>query len=484
MTEEQGTILIIDDRDDLMEFCQRVLSESFRFRHVSNARDAEPFLREGGIAAALVDRDFSKGDRAKLLGPASDIRNEGLHIVRWLRREFPALPVLMVTGFREQGPALETAEMGVDFLAWEDVIEDPDILRARLTRALETPEMRAGAILSSARELGVVAESASMVKVVEALGRAIPTGKPILLLGETGVGKDFLAFVVHALTGDSMRPFVTVDVGAITPSLVPDELFGHKRGAFTTAHEATPGKMRFASGGTLFINEIGDLTPESQVQFRSAVERSEVVPVGGVESYPVDFRLITATNRDLGAMVERGEFRLDLYHRLAWHTIVVPPLRERREDIPALIRVFLRAAGQGTASGTMGIVKEAVDYLCGLPWPGNVRELQAVVAHAGAVARHIITLADVREAASRIERLGPAVGDAHGADPTRCEQVVFGDLTYEQVTERYFHFLYRTTHGNLRRLGELASIAKSTVYAWRDKYATRPGESGDTPETS
>lgn len=472
-----ATILIIDDREDLAGFCRRLLGESLSFVHVTNAADAAPVLQAGGIAAVLVDRDFSRADRAKLLGPVEDVRNEGLRIVHWLRRDFPQLPVLMVTGYRDPAPALETAALGVDFLAWEDVIQDPDILRARLRRALETPEVRAGALLSRFRERGGVAESSAMLQVVEAVARAIPTRAPILLQGETGTGKDFLAFIIHALSGDSGRPFVPVVATALSPNLIEEELFGHKRGAFTGAQEASIGKLRHAHGGTLFLNEVGTLPLESQAKFLGAVEQRAVVPVGDVQSYPADFRLITATNRNLRALVESGEFRRDLYHRLAWHTVEIPPLRDRREDIPELVRLFLRDSGQGTATGIVGIAREAVDYLCDLAWPGNVRQLQSVITEASSVALHVITLADVLEALRRSGEGGVAPGAAAqtaGATPAgdraACERVVFGSLTYEQLIERYYRYLLGCARGSHPRLAELAGISKSTAYDWRDRY--------------
>lgn len=480
-----ATILIIDDREDLAGFCRRLLGESLCFVHVTNATDAGPVLQAGGIAAVLVDRDFSRADHAKLLGPAADVRNEGLRIVRWLRRDFPHLPVLMVTGYRDPAPALETAALGVDFLAWEDVIQDPDILRARLQRALETPEMRAGVILSRFREHGGVAESAVMLQVVEAVARAIPTRAPILLQGETGTGKDFLAFIIHALSGDSGRPFVPVVATALSPNLIEEELFGHKRGAFTSAHEASIGKLRHAHGGTLFLNEVGTLTLESQVKFLGAVEQREVVPVGDVHSYPADFRLITATNRNLRALVESGEFRRDLFHRLAWHTVELPPLRDRREDIPELIRLFLRDSGQGTAAGIIGIAREAVDYLCDLPWPGNVRQLQSVITEASTVALHVITLADVLAVLKRSGETGaaassppPPAAEPPNSDRQACERVAFGTLTHEQLTERYYRYLLGRARGSHPRLAELAGISKSTAYDWRDRFG------GQEPQAS
>lgn len=476
----EQTILVIDDREDLTRFCERILGGTYRFHHVTNAPDAEPFLAERRISGVLVDRDFSKADSAKLIGPPADVRNEGLHILRWLRERHPDLPMLMVTGYREQGPAIEAAELGADFLAWQDIVEDPGILRARLQRALAVGGAQVEVVLGRFREQGVVGESPELARVLMALTRATSTKRPILLLGETGTGKDTLAFAIHALSGDSTRPFVSVNVAALNPALIESELFGHARGAFTGAHRAAMGKLRFAHGGTLFLNEVGDLSREVQAKFLVALESSEVVPLGEVGSYPAEFRLITATSRDLRVMVEQGEFRRDLFHRLAWHTIEIPPLRARRSDIPPLVRSFLREAGQGTVEGVVGITQEAIDYLCELPWPGNVRELRAVVEAACAVAQYIVTLADVREVARVTEPVAARPPASAGATPVHAygpgenpeidAERLFGRLSYRELTRCYYAYLLKKTGGSVPEVARLAGISRSTAYDWRDRF--------------
>ena len=371
-------ILIIDDREDLVRFCERSLGDACEFRHVTGARAAEPILRDEPVAGVLLDRDFSHADPAGLLGPPEEVRDEGLHILRWLRREHPRLPVLMVTGFRE----LQTAHPG----------GGPGHRLPRLGGRHRRPGDPQGAAAPGARvERGAPGERCSRASASwaswssrprspapsAALHQAMPGRAPILLLGETGTGKDALAYAVHALSGDPLRPYVSVNVASLNPGLIESELFGHARGAFTGADRASVGKLRFAHGGTLFLNEVGDLTSEVQAKLLTAVERNEVVPVGEVQSLPAEFRLITATSRDLRALVEGGQFRRDLFHRIAWHMIEIPPLRERREDIPALVHSFLRDIAPYREGMVFGIAREALEYLVGLPWAGNVRELRA-----------------------------------------------------------------------------------------------------------
>ncbi len=488
--ESRPRVLIIDDREDLLRFCTRSLGTSCEFARVSSAREAEAFLAAPpGAEAILLDRDFSRADPATLVGPVEDVRNEGLHILRWLRTAYPQIPVLMVTGHRDQHTAMEATDLGADFLAWQDLVEQPHILKARLERTLELQGGRPEGILLRFREMGMAAESASFCRTLVTLHQASAGSAPILLLGETGTGKDTLAFAVHTLSRDSSRPYVSVNVAALNPNLIESELFGHAKGAYTGAGRGGVGKLRYADSGTLFLNEVAELPVDLQAKLLTVLERNEVVPVGEVNSYPARFRLICATSRDIGRLVSEGRFRRDLYHRIAWHTITIPPLRERREDIPALVRTFLRESGQGREGDVLGIAREALEHLCGLPWEGNVRELRATLEAASATARAVITLQDVREVVRRSSALpppGPLRVDSPeaGAGPRGVpgaaawapdlaggpDAAVFGELTYRDVTERYYRYLLRVCGGRLSEVARRAGIAKATAYEWKNRF--------------
>lgn len=507
-TETKPMVLVIDDREDIVRFCARSLGDTYGFLHVTSAREAGEVLRGHSVAAILLDRDFSRADPDGLLGPSGDVRNEGLHILRWLHAAHPAIPVLMVTALRELQTALQATELGADFLAWEDVAADPGMLAARLHAAIEVRSEDEN-VLARFRALGIVVESPAFARALVALHRALPGRAPILLLGETGTGKDSLASAVHALSGDPLRPFVGVNVASLNSNLIESELFGHARGAFTGADRASIGKLRFAHGGTLFLNEVGDLPPETQVKLLTVLERNEVVPVGEVKSYPADFRLVTATSRDLRALVESGRFRHDLFHRVAWHTIEIPPLRARREDVPALVRSFLMSCAPHRQGVVFGIAREALEYLEGLPWPGNVRELRGVIEAACAGARHMVTLGDVVEvirrhtqlfaangtgadalrAGASLERIPPAprpTAEPHvtAHDLAGCEEIVFGRLTLRDLHAAYYRHLLRKAGGRLAEVARRAGISKATAYVWRARYgghgeAEPPGDETD-----
>ncbi len=477
---ERPRILIVDDRTDLAEFCARFLADAFDFDHVLSGAEALARLETDTIAGVLLDRDFSHLAPDHLLGPVEDVRNEGLTILRAMRARHAQLPIVMVTGLRELSAALAATDYRADFLAWEDVAGNPTVLRARLTRAVEAARGEGEEICAAFRGVGIAAHSPAMRETLAVAGMALPGHAPILLLGETGTGKDTLAYALHALTGDPLRPFVSVNVAALNPALIESELFGHARGAFTGADRATLGKIRHADGGTLFLNEVGELSGELQAKLLTVLERHEVVPVGEVRSYRAEFRLMTATSRD---------------HRIAWHTIDIPPLRARREDIPDLVGTFLQSSTALRDGLVFGIAREAVEYLSGLAWPGNVRQLRGVIEAASARALSMLTIADVRDVVRRQEELG--VGTAGSAPPAQAtptdredaiaaacratatgdglraaaERQVFDQVTYRELTGAYFAYLMRRHDGRLPEIARAAGIAKATAYEWRDRYA-------------
>ncbi len=481
------TVLVIDDRRDIFLFCERHLGDTYSFRLCPSGRKALAELPAGRPAAVLLDRDFSQAAPADLLGPRDDVRNEGLHILRALRHLQPLLPVIMVTGQRDLATAIAAADLGAQFLAWEDVEAQPDQLARRLEQALDDCTANSDGVVAPFRRLGIVAESPAFVRALCALSKALPGRAPILLLGSTGSGKDTLAYAAHSLSGDPARPFIAVNVAALNPNLIESELFGHAKGAFTSAVQAHTGKLRAAHGGTLFLNEVGDLPLEIQAKLLTVLERQEVVPVGEVRSYPAECRLICATSRDLRRLVETGMFRLDLLHRLAWHTIELPPLGKRPEDIPALANAFLRATPVGRSGEVLGFTREAMEYLATLPWTGNVRELRGAIEAASALARHTVTVADVREVVRRLERLtapDQKHHDAHvggGGELTASEQerrkaedFVFGGRTHEDLLSAYYFYLKKVSGGRLAEAARIAGIAKATIYEWRKRFETGP----------
>ena len=222
---------------------------------------------------------------------------------------------------------------------------------------------------------GMVGESPGLRRVCELVGRAALSDCTVLIQGESGTGKEMVAHAIHRASPRAARPFVPVDCGAINPNLIESELFGHMKGAFTGAHEATPGLLRAAGGGTAFLDEVAEIPLLCQAKLLRSLQERVILPVGGTRTEKLEARIVAATNRDLAELVERAEFRNDLYYRLHVVVIDLPALRERREDIPLLARYFLAVFNDGV-SMKKGFAKGVIEALCAYDWPGNIRELQ------------------------------------------------------------------------------------------------------------
>ncbi|MEM6790385.1 MAG: sigma 54-interacting transcriptional regulator [Myxococcota bacterium] len=300
----------------------------------------------------------------------------------------------------------------------------------------------------------MVGETAAMRRLMAQITKAAPSGVPTLLTGESGTGKEVVARVVHALGERPEGPFVTVDCGAFAPNLVASELFGHERGAFTGADRRHVGAFERADGGVLFLDEIGELPIELQPQLLGVLERQRFRRLGGQEEVSVDVRVVSATNRDLRQEVNQGRFRLDLYYRLAVVELRLPPLRERPEDIPALVEHFVRECGHA------GPVEDVIDgemmrVLLKHPWPGNVRELRNWVE---------ATMAMGEASELRAGRLGPEESAAPEAVSPRLLGLPYKEaraMVLEAFEQRYLEHLIQNSEGNVSRAARDARMDRS-----------------------
>jgi transcriptional regulator with GAF, ATPase, and Fis domain len=261
--------------------------------------------------------------------------------------------------------------------------------------------------------LALVGHSPAIIDVMKTLARVAPSQATVLVLGETGTGKELVARTIHGYSERSSRRFVAVNCSALAEGLLESELFGHVKGAFTGAATSRPGLFREADKGTLFLDEIGDISPGLQARLLRALQEHEIVPVGSEAPVKVDVRVVAATHRDLPELVRQGRFREDLYYRLDVVTLKLPPLRERRQDIPLLIDHFLRTLSARHGRGPVAVDPEAQRRLLGYDWPGNIRELQNVLERAVLLAEqgvigpeHLAT--SVRQSTALPETSGPA----------------------------------------------------------------------------
>jgi two-component system response regulator AtoC len=381
-------------------------------------------LHDGGASALAAFE--SRGTDVVLTDLAMPVM-DGMALLERLRAQDPGVPVIMLTAHGSERVAVAAIKAGAyDYLPKPF---DPDELVLAVTRALETRALRRqNAILRTETALGrtIVAESAAMQRVLETVARVAPKDVTVLLTGESGSGKDVIATAIHAHSRRSDKPFVRFNAAAIPVELAEAELFGHAKGAFTGAHAAHGGYFRQAHGGTLFIDEIGELPIGAQAKILRAMQSGEVQPVGG-RPENVDVRLVAATNRDLAGEAKAGRFREDLYYRLNVLPIRVPPLRERPEEIEPLIETFVRQYAERYGMGAVEIDPAFVDAARSHAWPGNVRELENTVARLLALAPdERLTLALWRSAAEprASARVGVA-GDPGPSHPLRARVEAF-----------------------------------------------------------
>jgi DNA-binding NtrC family response regulator len=362
----QERVLVIDDEESIRTVCRQLL-ESAGYS-ISTAQDGEQALekiRQESFDVALLD----------LRMPGLP----GLEVLKRLKQESPNTAVIIITGFATIDSAVETIKSGAyDYLPKpftpKVLVSLVERAAAAARRALEntciSQELRRK-MLSQV----LIGRSEAMSQVLRLIQKAAPVDSTVLITGETGVGKEVVARAIHSLSNRSDKRFVTVDCGTLVESLFESELFGHVKGAFSGAIENTIGKIELAEGGTLFLDEIANISINMQARLLRAVQEREISRVGSTNRKKIDVRIISATNRDLQQALREGKFREDLYYRLNVVHISVPPLRERLEDIPALVEYYLKKLAAEKRRPMIAVSDEAMRFLKRRDWPGNVREL-------------------------------------------------------------------------------------------------------------
>jgi len=359
------TILIVDDEASARYGMRRALEDHFRIVEAGSAREARETVARERPDLILLD----------LIMPEED----GNAFLRWLRESGDETPVLIVS-------ALDTARTAVEALrngASDYIVKGFDIeeLRKRVANLVQLAELGAEnerlrrELVADGQFGRMLGGSAAMRRVFEMAERVAPTDATVLILGESGTGKDLLAQEIHARSPRAEKQFVAVNCAALPENLIESELFGYERGAFTGAAQQRKGKFELASGGTLFLDEIGDMNPVTQAKVLRALENRKIERLGGSQSIDVDVRVISATHRDLPAEISAGRFREDLYYRLRVVTLEIPALRAHKEDLPMLADAFVsQLAARHERKARMS--REAMELLRRYDWPGNVRELR------------------------------------------------------------------------------------------------------------
>lgn len=462
--------------------------------------DDEPELREG-LRLALQSKGFDTdeaADGASALQKATTSPYDlilldvlmplktGLEVLEQIKTDNPKAFIVLITAHANVKDAVSAMQMGAF-----DYIEKPlkkDRLFELIEEALQARDLRERASLSSPKESSpqspgaspdFVGESKSMLKIFELINRVSNVNTTVLIRGENGTGKELVARAIHAQSSRRSKPFVAINCGAIPENLMESEFFGHEKGAFTGADQRKIGKFQFASGGTLFLDEVAELPLNMQVKLLRVLQEKRINPVGSNRDFPVDVRIIAATNRDLEAMMKENLFRNDLFYRLNVMPVFLPPLRERVEDIPALVRHFVRSFNKKHGRQIEDLSVEALNHLKEYPWPGNIRELENAIEHSF-----------VMESTSQIQ--DPSLPDhiretildkAEGWNLPFDSEKSLSALDFRSAKENFekeFIILaLKQNNGRINQTCEKAGIPKNTLLRKIQKYGIQASEYGN-----
>jgi two-component system NtrC family response regulator len=450
------TILVVDDEANYLTVMEALLGEAgYETLTAASGADALRLATHADLDLVLTDMKMPKMN--------------GIELLSELKRLYPDLPVIIMTAFGTVEKAVEAMKKGAfDYIL--KPFKNEEIL-VTITKALEHRHLLLQNRLL-VQDLGkqyglpnILGESKAIQEILALVKRVAPTKATALISGESGTGKELIARAIHALSPRAAKPFISVNVAALTETLLESELFGHERGAFTHAVAMRKGRFELADGGTLFLDEVAEMTPALQVKLLRVLQEMEFERVGGVKTIKVDVRVVAATNKELKEEVEAGRFREDLFYRLNVVHLSIPPLRQRVEDIPVLAAHFLRKYAQENARGEVRISPEALAALSRYAWPGNVRELENVMERAVILCnRNLITPQDL-----------PAdlVG-APAETPMDIGQMVPFSIPLPEALERIEEQMIRRAleqAGNVQvRAAELLGITKSLLQYKLKKY--------------
>jgi two-component system, NtrC family, response regulator AtoC len=387
-----------------------------------------------------------------------------MELMRDVRLLWPDTPVIVMTAFASIDTAVRSIHAGAyDYLSKPYELDE---LRTTVKRALEQSrllrenlDVRQNPLEDHDREVEMIGASPHMIEVYKMIARVAPTSTTVLIQGESGSGKELIARAIHANSGRRQFPFFPVNCGAFTESLLESELFGHVKGSFTGAAYTKQGLFESANRGTVFLDEIGETSPNMQTRLLRVLEEREVQRVGSMDRLPVDIRVIAATNRSLQTMVSEGKFREDLYYRLNVVSIQAPPLRERMTDLPLLFDHFVKRHSRKMGR-TIAAYADVLDMLSGYSWPGNVRELENVVERAITLnTTGMLTAADFAEHC----RMNPKSGAVFPLEL----------VSLDEIERQYILHVLARSNGNMTRTAEILQIDRRTLYRMVERFGGR-----------
>jgi two-component system response regulator HydG len=446
---EPVQILIVDDEETMRDSMSQVLRKEGCV--VKGAGD-------GRTGLALFNRETFHVVFLDLRLPESD----GLDVLSQMKESSPETPVVIITAYGTIESAVEAIKLGAfDYMAKPFT---PEEIRVITKKALESRKIILENIylrdeLKARHEFDtVIGKSKAMKKVFDIISRVSPTETTVLITGESGTGKELIAREIHKHSLRHAAPFVVVDCGALVETLFESELFGHVKGSFTGAHETKHGRFEVANGGTIFFDEISNISLNIQAKLLRALQEREVTRIGSSRPIKVDVRIIAATNENLAQAVRKETFREDLFYRLSVVPIQLPPLRERKEDIPLLVEHFLEKYNKKAKKNVAAISPQAIRALAEYDWPGNIRELENTIERAVVLSRGGgIDLEDLVY---------------HGIGTTVSTLALAGgkSRTLEDIEKEYIRSVLREQYGNKSRAAKLLAIDRKTLWAKLKKY--------------
>jgi two-component system NtrC family response regulator len=451
-------ILIVDDDRSVIASLALLLKQAGLPSTAAESPDeALDVLRRQPCQLIIQDMNFSRRTSGE----------EGLKLLRQIKETTPSIPVILITAWGSIGLAVEGMKAGAsDFVTkpWtnQQMLQTVrTALGLAATRAQPDDQALTRDELDARYDFGdLVGRDARMLRILQLVGRVAPTDASVLITGESGTGKELVAEAIHRNSRRAGKPFVKVNLGGVPATLFESEMFGHVRGAFTDARADRKGRFEIANGGTIFLDEIGDLDQPSQVKMLRVLQDRTFEVLGSSQRREVDVRVVTATNRALPDMVSRGEFREDLLYRINLLTIHLPPLRERPDDIPVLASRFLQTAGQVYRDEPLTLSDAARRWLRAQAWPGNVRQLRQCVERAVLVSTH--DRLEIEDFSESVEP--PRSGPGKDALPA------VGSMTMDEIERAMIVKSLRHHGGNVSKVAESLGLSRAALYRRFEKY--------------
>jgi DNA-binding NtrC family response regulator len=447
-------ILIVDDEQSMCQYLTIMLQkEGYEVVAVQRGVDALREAKSRQYDLVITDVKMREMD--------------GIQVLSGLKAIDPDLPVVIMTAYASQKSAIDAVNKG----AFHYLIKHAknDEIKMVVHNAIEMRRMKretvpaAGARPAGRRDAGdpkmIIGKGPAMQRVFQLVEKVAVTDSTILIHGESGTGKELIARAIHFRSTRAGGPFVSINCGALPESLLESELFGHVKGSFTGAIRDKEGLFKVATGGSFLLDEIGETTPAIQVKLLRVLQEKEIIPVGGTSPIKIDVRVIAATNRDLEEEVEKGRFRADLYYRLNVIPIRLPPLRERRDDIPLLVSHFLRKCRPDQPDPSQAITKEAMQALVEYDWPGNVRELE-----------NIIERSVILQAGTVLEASDLPDGVRHRRSGPHRRLFEHTSVTLEELEKEYLVTVLNETGWQKKKASSILGINASTLYRKIQRY--------------